>query len=179
MPRWQRRGRYGNNVETAASGVVVLLVDARGVRARLFAVPKDHLDVRAIPPETETIHSPAGDRPGRAVSRRGVPPRERRLKHGCVSRTAVAGDPAGRQDEALGTLLGDKHHGDDDRLHPQPLARPLDSGPLLRRQLNRELGRRRAEQCDRPARCSRSAAPEREHLCPTAHDPADSRSRLT
>jgi hypothetical protein len=32
-------------------------------------------DVRAIPPEPQIIHSSAGDGPGRAVFRRGVPQR--------------------------------------------------------------------------------------------------------
>jgi hypothetical protein len=43
----------------------------------------------------------------------------------CVSRIAVAVSPVDRPDEALGTVLVDEHHRNDDRLHRRMRARSL------------------------------------------------------
>ena len=68
------------------------------------------LVVRAIGPEPRIIHSPAGDRPGWAVFRRGVPCRRRPLKLGHVLRAAAAVVLVDRQDEGLTQLLGEVEH---------------------------------------------------------------------
>ena len=71
-----RRGRYGNHLETASSGAAWFSSLTGTVYGGLgFAVPQDGFGVRAIPPEPQIIHSPPRDGPGRAVFRRGVPPR--------------------------------------------------------------------------------------------------------
>jgi hypothetical protein len=114
---------------------VVLLVDGLGLEDGMVAVLQV-LDVRAISLEPESIHSLAGDGPGRAVFRRRVPKRSG-VGSSCVLRAGGAVGPLGRPDEALGTVLGQdvgrrRPRGGlsrvcagcrDDRLHGQALAR--------------------------------------------------------
>jgi hypothetical protein len=61
------------------------------------AVLQDVLDVCAIPPELQIIHSPPEDGPGRTVFRRGVPQPEATLE----ARERLASYP---QQSALPTL---------------------------------------------------------------------------
>jgi hypothetical protein len=83
---------------------VVLLVDGLGLEDGMVAVLQV-LDVRAISLEPDSIHSLAGDGPGRAVFRRRVPQRSG-VGSSCVLRAGGAVGPVGRPDEALGTVLG-------------------------------------------------------------------------
>jgi hypothetical protein len=73
----------------------------------------------------------------------GRTPAERRLKQGCVSRTAAAVAPVGRPHEALATVLGEDYERDDP-IHGKPLARARRSSRLLMGASERQGAARRA-----------------------------------
>jgi hypothetical protein len=124
---------------------------------------QDVLDVRAIPlNRTASTHRRETGRTGRLPP--GSTPAERRLKHGCIPRIAAPVAPVDRPDEALGALLGDDHHLDNDRLHHRALARLADSGLLLPRHFASRQRASPVAKAEVGARLGRAIACSPEHV---------------